>query len=76
MAPFSAKMKMTRNMSALPLRSPNQPRISSDVKLEKMAFSLSEDQYKTVILWLKELERHDLRRKNMKWRPLTGVKEK
>ncbi|OWF52509.1 Vacuolar protein sorting-associated protein 13D [Mizuhopecten yessoensis] len=74
LAPISAQTRMKRNTSVLPLRSPSLPRIALDMNLEKMAFCLSESQYRCVIQWLKELERHDRRLKHRKWRPLVGVK--
>ncbi|KAL5009745.1 hypothetical protein ScPMuIL_012050 [Solemya velum] len=40
LAPVSAQAKMKRNTSVLPLRSSHLPRISLDLKLEKMAFCL------------------------------------
>ncbi|XP_060085097.1 intermembrane lipid transfer protein VPS13D-like [Ylistrum balloti] len=74
LAPISAQTRLKRNTSVLPLRSPSLPRIALDMNLEKMAFCLSESQYRCVIQWLKELERHDRRLKHRQWRPVVGVK--
>ncbi|CAC5356846.1 VPS13D [Mytilus coruscus] len=63
LAPISAQTKLKRNTSALPLRSANMPRIDLNMNLDDINFCLSEEQYRCIIQWLKEIERHDKRRK-------------
>ncbi|KAK3583966.1 hypothetical protein CHS0354_033760 [Potamilus streckersoni] len=75
LSPISAQAKMTRNTSVLPLRSPVKPRITFDLILEKMGFMLNDEQYKNIILMLKEFDRYERRKPNLKWRPLVPVKE-
>ncbi|KAJ8315854.1 hypothetical protein KUTeg_008004 [Tegillarca granosa] len=75
LAPISAQTKLKRNTSALPLRSPDLPRIHLEMNLEKMTVQLSEDQYRIIIQWLKELERFECRRKYKKWHPVCSVKK-
>ncbi|KAL3882451.1 hypothetical protein ACJMK2_028789, partial [Sinanodonta woodiana] len=75
LSPISAQAKMTRNTSALPLRSPAKPRITFDLILEKMGFMLNDEQYKNIVLMLKEFDRYERRKLNLKWRPLVPVKE-
>lgn len=39
------------------------PRIDLNMNLDDINFCLSEEQYRCIIQWLKEIERHDKRRK-------------
>jgi len=74
--PVSAQAKMKRNTSALPLRSTNCPRVTLDMQLEKIPLSLSENQYRGMVAWMKEFTRYEKRRKYRRWKPACSVKEK
>ena len=74
LSPVSAQVKLKRNTSSLPIRDPNNPRIHMDVCLDTVAFCLNEDQYQSIIEWLKETERYERRRKYRKWRPAIKVR--
>ncbi|ELT97897.1 hypothetical protein CAPTEDRAFT_149660 [Capitella teleta] len=74
--PVSVQAKMKRNTSALPLRSPNLPRIALDVEIESIPLALSQTQYRCMIEWVKEWKNFELKRKFLKWRPDKSVKER
>ena len=67
---------MKRNTSALPLRSYNTPRIHLDIEMDKIAFTLAESQYRCLIAWYREFDRHDKGRKYRRWRPEVAVKNR
>ncbi|KAH9492085.1 Vacuolar protein sorting-associated protein 13D [Bulinus truncatus] len=71
--PIKAEGKVTRNTSALPLRSSATPRIFVELTLGDMSFSLATDQYQSLSLWQKEFTRHDRQRKFRKNRPSCSV---
>ncbi|KAK3098591.1 hypothetical protein FSP39_021054 [Pinctada imbricata] len=75
LAPVSAEARIKRNTSALPLRDAKKPRIDMDVTLETLNFRLSEEQYHSLMSFLKEIDRHDRRMKHRKWRPILTIKE-
>ncbi len=74
--PVSAQAKVHRNTSALPLRDPNAPRIQVDMTMDKIALTLGQTQYRTLVAWIKEFSRHDKTRKYRRWRPQMSVKER
>ena len=67
---------MKRNTSALPLRSYNTPRIHLDIQMDKIALTLAESQYRCLIAWYREFDRHDKGRKYRRWRPDVKVKSR
>nr|XP_002733622.2 PREDICTED: vacuolar protein sorting-associated protein 13D-like [Saccoglossus kowalevskii] len=73
--PVSAKAKFKRNLSAIPLRSRNNPRIACDLQLTSIPLELIEHQYRGIVALIKEYERYEKARRHRKWRPLCKVKE-
>ncbi|XP_070561460.1 LOW QUALITY PROTEIN: intermembrane lipid transfer protein VPS13D-like [Ptychodera flava] len=73
--PVSAQAKIKRNLSALPLRSRNSPRLACDLALKKIPLALSESQYRGILAMIKESERYDRARKYRKWRPMSKPRE-
>ena len=67
---------MKRNTSALPLRSYNTPRIHLDIQMDKIALTLAESQYRCLIAWYREFDRHGKGRKYRRWRPDVTVKSR
>ena len=76
LSPVTSTAKMKRFTTELPLRSQTVPRNTIDLTTEKMAFNLSEDQYRNLALMLKEFDRFERRKKFRKSRPSSSVKEK
>ncbi len=74
--PVTLQGRMKHNTSPLPLRSVNTPRILLDIQLEKTAFTLAEAQYRAMIAWYREFDRHDKGRRSRRWRPDVTVKER
>ena len=74
--PTSARAKLKRNASVLPLRSRHMPRFVVDVHVEKIPLSLSEGQYKMLIALMEGFERDFRQRHYRKWRPANPVKNK
>ncbi|XP_074663009.1 intermembrane lipid transfer protein VPS13D-like [Tubulanus polymorphus] len=74
--PVSAQAKMKRFTTPLPLRNPNNPRILLDIQLESIPVTLTNQQHKGVILWLKEFDRFEKLLKYRKWKPTAKVKKK
>ncbi len=72
--PVTLKGRMKRNTSALPLRSVQAgPRIHLDIGLDQIAFTLAEHQYRCLVAWYREFDRHDKGRKYRRWRPDESV---
>ena len=71
--PITAQGKVTRNTSALPLRSASTPRISLELTLSDMSVMLATDQYQSLNLWQREFSRHGRRRKFRQGRPACSV---
>ncbi|GFN93642.1 vacuolar protein sorting-associated protein 13d, partial [Plakobranchus ocellatus] len=71
--PITAQGKVTRNTSALPLRSTSSPRISLELTLSDMSVMLATDQYQSLNLWQREFARHGRRRKFRKGRPSCSI---
>jgi len=74
--PVSAQAKMRRNVSPLPLRISCTPRVALDITLDKFVVALSEQQYRDMVLWMKEFDRYDRAYKYRKWRPTCSVRER
>ena len=60
---------MKRYTTALPLRNPATPRNAMDLTLDSMAFTISEDQYRSVMLLLREFDQYERSKKYRRWRP-------
>ncbi|XP_077998114.1 intermembrane lipid transfer protein VPS13D-like [Glandiceps talaboti] len=73
--PVSAEAKFKRNLTALPLRSRNSPRLACELELQKIPLALAESQYRGILAMIKESERYDKARKYRKWRPMSKVKD-
>ncbi|XP_052810385.1 intermembrane lipid transfer protein VPS13D-like isoform X2 [Mya arenaria] len=69
LSPVSASAKMKRHTTALPLRNLATPRNAIDLTLENMAFSVSEDQYRNIVLLLREFDQYEQSKRYRKWRP-------
>ncbi|KAK7503179.1 hypothetical protein BaRGS_00005444, partial [Batillaria attramentaria] len=72
--PINAQARVKRYTSTLPLRSPNKPRITVDLTMDQMAFSMATSQYRSLLLWQREFSRHNRRRKYRKFRPACTVR--
>ncbi|XP_053397933.1 intermembrane lipid transfer protein VPS13D-like isoform X2 [Mercenaria mercenaria] len=73
LSPVSAKAKMKRYTTPLPLRDKNIPRNNIDLNLENMAFALSENQYRNIVMLLREFEKYEKSKPYRKWRPDCAV---
>ncbi|KAL4233287.1 Vacuolar protein sorting-associated protein 13D [Mactra antiquata] len=74
LSPVSASAKMKRYTTPLPMRSADIPRNTIDLNLKNMAFALSEDQYRNIVMLLREFEKHEKSKRYRKWRPTCPVK--
>ncbi|WAR08719.1 VP13D-like protein [Mya arenaria] len=76
LSPVSASAKMKRHTTALPLRNLATPRNAIDLTLENMAFSVSEDQYRNIVLLLREFDQYEQSKRYRKWRPQCQLHKK
>ena len=74
--PVSVQATMRRNVSLLPLRASDTPRLALDITLQKFVVALSERQYRDMVLWMKEIDRYDRAYKYRKWRPTCTVRDR
>ncbi|XP_025097802.1 vacuolar protein sorting-associated protein 13D-like isoform X4 [Pomacea canaliculata] len=72
--PVNAQAHVTRNTSALPLRSASTPRITVELTLDQMAFCLATSQYRSLLLWQREFSRHERRRRYRRFRPSCSIR--
>jgi len=66
---------MSRNRSALPLRSTEKPRFNVDIMLDALPIHLSDIQFHGVATMVAELGRHNLRKRFRHIRPRCKVTE-
>jgi len=71
--PVGAQAKMSRNRSALPLRSVERPRLNVDIMLDALPVRLSDTQFHGLATMVAELERHNRRKRFRHLRPLCTV---
>jgi len=67
--PVGAQARMSRNRSALPLRSVEKPRLNIDIMLDALPIRLSDTQFHGLATMVSELERHNRRKRFHHLRP-------
>jgi len=73
--PVGAQAKLSRNRSALPLRSIERPRFNVDIMLDALPIHLSDTQFHGVAAMVTELERHNRRKRFRHIRPHCKVSD-
>ena len=76
LSPVSAMAKMKRYTTPLPLRNISVPRNTIDLTLDSMAFAVSEDQYRNIMMLLQRFDKFEKSKKYRIWRPTCPVKNK
>jgi len=71
--PVGAQAKMSRNRSALPLRSVERPRFNIDIMLDALPVRLSDAQFHGLATMVAELERHNRRKRFHHLRPHCNI---
>jgi len=67
--PVGAQAKMSRNRSALPLRSVERPRLNVNIMLDALPIRLSDTQFHGLATMVAELDRHNRRKRFRHLRP-------
>ncbi|KMQ93281.1 vacuolar protein sorting-associated protein 13d [Lasius niger] len=73
--PVNARAHIKRDRTVRPLRSINKPRIIVDLLLDEVPLSLTDVQYEEMVKCIKELDRIDRRKQQLRCRPVTPVKK-
>ncbi|XP_011264993.1 vacuolar protein sorting-associated protein 13D isoform X1 [Camponotus floridanus] len=75
LSPVNARAHIKRDRTERPLRSINKPRIIVDLLLDEVPLSLTDIQYEEMVKCIKELDRIDRCKQQLRCRPVTPVKE-
>ncbi|CAM9309859.1 unnamed protein product [Lampetra planeri] len=73
LSPVSAEVRVTRNRSALPLRSRDIPRLQCHFLTDSVQLTLTQTQYRNLVALADEVKMRSRRRKFCRWRPRCSV---